>query len=130
MPNLPDAAVKDALAGLEFLERNEEELTTKYHFYYLLYSVYSKWDDEQRMEKYIRLCNEYAIRAANPSLQANVNNGISSMYLARYETTQQEGLLDSSYRYLSRAFALDDEYPGKVNGNTFVITGIDRKRFV
>src|SRR3546814_11297317 len=89
MPNLPDAAVKDALAGLEFLERNEEELTTKYHFYYLLYSVYSKWDDEQRMEKYIRLCNEYAIRAANPSLQANVNNGISSMYLARYERSEE-----------------------------------------
>src|SRR3546814_14231556 len=79
--NLPDEAVKDALAGLEFLERNEEELTTKYHFYYLLYSVYSKWDDEQRMEKYIRLCNEYAIRAANLSLPANVNNDISSMSL-------------------------------------------------
>src|SRR3546814_7527478 len=77
------------------------------------------------MEKYIRLCNEYAIRAANPSLQANGNNSISSMYLARYEKTQQEGLLDSSYRYLSRAFALDEEYPGKVNGNTFVITCIN-----
>ena len=55
MLNLPDKAVEDALTGLEFLEGNEEELVTKYHFNYLLYSVYSKWDDEQRMEKYIRM---------------------------------------------------------------------------
>ncbi|MEC3881017.1 hypothetical protein [Parapedobacter sp. 10938] len=123
--NSPDEAVKDALEGLALLEGNEDELTTKYHFNYLLYSVYSKWDDGQRMEKYIRTCHEYAVQAADPNLQANAINGISSMYVARYRKTQTAGMLDSVYTYLNRAFALDDEYPGKVNGNTFVITCIN-----
>lgn len=123
--NLPDEAVKDALAGLAFVEGNEEELVTKYHFNYLLYSVYSKWNDEQRMEKYIRACNEYAIRVANPNLQANANNGISSMYLTRYRKAPEERLLDSTYHYLNHAFALDEANPGKVSGNTFVITCIN-----
>src|SRR5690606_1047449 len=123
--NLPDKAVEDALTGLAFLEGNEEELVTKYHFNYLLYSVYRKWDYEQRMEKYIRTCNEYAIQADNPSLPANANNGISSTDLARSRKTKKAGLLDSAYNPLQRAFVLDDEYPGKVNGNTFVITCIN-----
>lgn len=123
--NIPDAVVKDALTGLKFIEDNEEDLVTKYHLNYLLYGAYSKWDDGEKMEKYIRNCQQYAIRADNINLQANVNNGISSMYLARYRKTGEQDLRDSSFRYLNNAFALQRQYPKKVSGNTFVITCIN-----
>ncbi|GAA4442314.1 LuxR C-terminal-related transcriptional regulator [Ravibacter arvi] len=122
--NRPDAVVKDALAGLRLLEGSDEDVVTKYHLNYLLYGVYSKWEDEEKMEKYIRNCERYAVRAAKANLQANVCNGISSMYLARYKRTHQQGLPDSSYQYLMRAYELQEK-SRKVSGNTFAITCIN-----
>ncbi|RQP15910.1 MAG: hypothetical protein EAS52_13495 [Parapedobacter sp.] len=123
--NLPDEAVKDALIGLRYVDGNDEDPITKYHLNYLLYSVYSKWNDEEKMEKYIRTCGQYALRANSANLQANVNNGLSSMYQARYRKKNRKDLLDSSYHYLGEAFSLYQTYPEKVSGNTFVITCIN-----
>ena len=122
---IPDAVVKDALAGLQYVEDNKEDLVTKYHLNYLLYGAYSKWDAAEKMEKYIRNSQKYAIEAGNINLQANANNGISSMYLARYRKSKQQSLLDSSYYYLNKSFLLQFENPGKVSGNTFTITCIN-----
>ncbi len=123
--NIPDAVVEDALTGLRYLDGSDEDPVTAYYLNYLLYSTYSKWNDEEKMEKYIRICEEYAIKADNPNLQANVSNGISSMYLARYRKTRQVAALDSSFFYLGKAFALQQAHPGKVSGNTAVITCIN-----
>lgn len=123
--NLPDAVVKDALYGLTQVENNEDDLSTKYHLNYLLYGAYSKWDNSEMMEKYIRNSQKYAIAAGNINLQANANNGISSMYLARYRKNKQQQLLDSSYFYLNKSFHLQSENPEKISGNTFAITCIN-----
>ncbi len=121
----PDEVVKEAIAGLKYLEGNDEELVTKYYLNYLLYSTYSKWDDREKMEKYIRTCEVYARQMENPNLLANVNNGISSMYLAEYRKSQDRTLLDSSYHYLQESFAIQQRNPDKVSGNTFAITCIN-----
>ena len=121
----PDAVIEDALAGLKLLDGTDDDPVTKYALNYLLYGAYSKWDDSKRMERYIRASATYAVQAKNRSLQANVSNGISSMYQARYRKTQEQHLLDSSFHYLSKSFALNEQHPGKVSGNTFVITCIN-----
>jgi len=123
--NVPDAVVDDALKGLKFVEGNEDDLVTKYHLNYLLYGAYSKWGDDDKMEKYIRECQHYASRSKNVNLQVNVANGMSSMYRARLRKTGENNLLDSSYRYLNHAFSLYEKYPEKVSGNTMVITCIN-----
>src|SRR5690606_4965344 len=121
----PDAVIEDGLTGLKYVEDNDDDPVTKYGLNYLLYGAYSKWDDGVQMEKYIRASAAYAVKANNISLQANVNNGISSMYQARYRKMQEQHLLDSSFHYLSKSFALNEQHPGKVSGNTFVITCIN-----
>lgn len=123
--NEPDAVVADALQGLKFVEGNEDDLATKYHLNYLLYGAYSKWDDGEKMEKYIRICQRYAMLANNINLQTNANNGISSMYLARYKKSGDRNVLDSSYYYLNKAFTSYQQFPEKVSGNTSVITCIN-----
>ncbi len=125
MLDLPDAAIEDALTGLKYLEGSDEDPVTKYHLNYLMYRAYSKWGDEEKMEKYIRTCGEYAVQANNPNLQANVNNGLSSMYLARYGKSRQNDLLDSAYQYLNNALAIQQAHPERVSGNTFTITCIN-----
>ena len=123
--NMPDAVVKDALEGLKQVEKNKEDPLTKYYLNYLLYGAYSKWDDGEKMEKYIRIAQEYAVEAEDVNLQVNASNGISSMYLARYRKKAEKSLLDSSYHYLDRSFSLQQKYPQKITGNTFVITCIN-----
>src|SRR5690606_26917510 len=123
--NLPDSVVKDALEGLKQVENNDDDPSTKYHLNYLLYGAYSKWDDSEKMENYIRQAQYYALKANSINLQANVNNGISSMYLTRYKKKPQQNLLDSSFHYLKNSFALQQQHPEKVSGNTFVITCIN-----
>jgi len=123
--NLPDAVVKDALEGMRQVEKNEDDLVTKYYLNYLLYGAYSKWDDGEKMENYIRKARYYALKAGNINLQVNVNNGISSMYLTRYKKNPQQNLLDSSFYYLNNSFQLQRQHPEKVSGNTFVITCIN-----
>lgn len=111
--NLPDALVKDVLEGLKQVEKNNDAPATKYHLNYLLYGAYSKWDDSEKMEQYIRKARYYALKANNINLQANVNNGISSMYLNRYRKNPQENLLDSSFYYLNNSFELQQQKPLK-----------------
>ncbi|SFN55784.1 hypothetical protein SAMN05421741_10746 [Paenimyroides ummariense] len=123
--NLPDAVVKDALYGLKQVENNEDDLSTKYHLNYLLYGAYSKWDDSEKMEHYIHQARYCAVKANNINLQTNVNNGISSMYLARYKKSKERNLLDSSYHYLNKSFNLLQKQPDKLSVNTYVITCIN-----
>lgn len=122
--NIPDAVVEDAFAGLKYVEYIDEPVV-KYHLNYLLYGAYSKWDDDEKMEKYIRRARDYAVTSGHMNLQVNANNGVSSMYLARYKKDQNEALLDSSYHYLNQSFTLLKAHPEKVSGNTAVITCIN-----
>lgn len=123
--NMPDAVVDDALTGLRYVENNDEDPEMKYYLNYLLYGAYSKWDDGEKMEKYIRKAWDFAIKTENVNLQVNAINGISSMYLTRYKKEQQKSLLDSSYHYLNQSFALLKDHPKKIGGNTYVITCIN-----
>lgn len=123
--NLPDVVVKDALAGLKSVEDDDTDLNTKFYLYYLLYSAHSNWDDGDKMEEYIRQAQYYATKAGNYNLLADANNGISSMYQARYKKTQEKNLLDSSLYYLKASFALIEKHPEKVSGNVRVITCIN-----
>lgn len=123
--NIPDSVVKDALEGLKLVQNTDEDLQTKYQLNYLLYGAYSKWENSEKMEYYIRKARIYALKTNNFNLQANVSNGISSMYLTRYKKNQQQILLDSSFHYLNNSFELQQQHPDRISGNTFVITCIN-----
>ncbi|NQD72716.1 hypothetical protein HP439_18490 [Sphingobacterium shayense] len=123
--NIPDSVVKNALAGLRQVENNDDDLPTKYHLNYMLYSAYSNWEDAEKMEHYIRKAESYALKEQNFNLQANVNNGIASMYLTEYKKNKQQNLLDSNFYYLNKSFALQQQHPDEITGNTFAITCIN-----
>ncbi|WP_346239071.1 hypothetical protein ABDK00_010065 [Niabella insulamsoli] len=123
--NLPDEVVKSALNGLQFLENSSSDLLTQYGLNYLLYGVYSRWNDESKMNYYIRQCEKIALMDNNYNSLVNVNNGISSMFQAAYEGTRQKSLLDSSFHYLQKSFALHEKSPEKISPNSFVITCVN-----
>jgi len=126
---LPDEVAKSALKGLQLLEKSDKDLPNKYALNYLLYGIYSRWGDDEKMNQYIRQCAYYALKDNNYNALVNVNNGLSSMFQARYEKQQQRSLLDSSFYYLHKSFDLHQQYPTRVSTNSFVITCINLANF-
>ena len=123
--NNQDAVVSAALKGLKLVEKDSSDPRTKYQLNYLLYSVYSKWNNSEKMSYYIGEAERFAQQAADPNLQVNVLNGLSSMFLASYNKTKEAALLDSSFYYLNRSLDLIEANPEKVSGNTYVIICIN-----
>lgn len=126
---LPDEVTKSALKGLQLLEKSDKDLPNKYALNYLLYGVYSRWGDHGKMNHYIRKCEQYALQDHNYNALVNVNNGLSSMFQARYEKQQQRTLLDSSFNYLKKSFDFHQQYPSHISANSFVITCINLANF-
>lgn len=126
---LPDEVTKSALKGLQLLKKSEKDLSNQYALNYLIYGVYSRWGDDEKMNRYIRNCAYYALKDNNYNALVNVNNGLSSMFQARYEKQQQRALLDSSFQYLQKSFDLRQQHPKQVSANSFVITCINLANF-
>mgnify|MGYP003482037276 CR=1 FL=1 len=52
--NLPDIVVKDALKGIQYLGDSQADPYTAYYLNYLLYVVYSKWNEEEKMHTQLK----------------------------------------------------------------------------
>ncbi|WP_053003981.1 hypothetical protein [Sphingobacterium sp. Ag1] len=126
---LPDQVVKSALKGLQLLEKSEKDPQNQYALNYLLYGVYSRWNEYEKMNHYIRQCEHYARKADNNNSLVNVYNGLSSMFQARYEKQKQRSLLDSSFHYLQKSFGRYQQAPSSISPNSFVITCINLANF-
>lgn len=125
----PDEVVKSALKGLQLLGKSEQDLQNSYALNYLLYGVYSRWNNDEKMSHYIRQCEYYALKAKNDNSLVNAYNGLSSMFQARYERQQQRYLLDSSLYYLQKSFVRYSQSPTRISSNSFVITCINLANF-
>ncbi|MGJ1482978.1 helix-turn-helix transcriptional regulator [Sphingobacterium multivorum] len=126
---LPDEVVTSALKGLRLLEKSEKDPQNQYALNYLLYGVYSRWNEDEKMNFYIRQCEHYARKAKNNNSLVNVYNGLSSMFQARYEKQPQRSLLDSSFHYLQKSFGRYQQARSDISPNSFVITCINLANF-
>lgn len=123
--NLPDEVVKDAITGLQLIENQEGHLDLKYHLNYLLYATYSGWKDEDKMMQYIKECDKYAQQSGNPNYKANVDLGLSAIYLFRFRENNKVSDLDSNQFYLQKAYKTYQSHPTEVSGSTLVIMMIN-----
>lgn len=122
---LPDEVVREAKEGLKLLENSNTDFKTKYFLNYLLYTTYSKWGNEEMMEKYIKECERYALQLANPNLQVNTYNGFSTVFLTKLKSSGDKKYADSSITYLKKSFALHEKFPKEVTVNSFTVTCIN-----
>lgn len=123
--NLSDLVIKDSKEGLKLLENVEGEDRMKYFLNYLIYAVYSGWNESDKMEEYINLCKRYAVQSGDPNLIANVHLGQASVYINRYRKEKQKADLDSNYKHLQAAYKLFQEHPEQVSSNTFVVVSVN-----
>lgn len=128
--NLPDLVIKDSKDALKLLEELPQEYELKYFLNYLIYAIYSGWGDNDKMEDYIRACEDNARQSKNKNHLANVHIGYASVYLGRYRKTHIQSDLDSNYRHLEASYKLFEGYPSQVSSNTVVVACINLANYL
>jgi len=119
-----DLAVKNAQDALSLLPENQAD-DLKSRLYYLLYTVYSSWNDIKLSTKYAQLGVDYALRAKDYDLLSNNYTAQSVAIEMAYQESKKQVLLDSMLQKLHQAANLFHAHPGAVGQNTYAIANLN-----
>src|SRR5690606_34012134 len=97
----------------------------KSRLYYLLYTVYSSWNDIKLSTKYAQLGVDYALRAKDYDLLSNSYTAQSVAIEMAYQESKKQMLLDSMLQKLHQAANLFHAHPGAVGQNTYAIANLN-----
>jgi len=97
---------------------NKEALLTA-RIYYLLYGVYTEWNDESKSLYYAQQAVTYAEKSGNKNMLANAYAAIAVVFSYKYEAQHKKEYLDSIMQPLDNAISLFHKYPGQVVNNTY-----------
>lgn len=119
--NAGELAIENAQNALQVLrETNQPALQARAN--YILYGVYSAWDNLVLCEKYIKQAILYANQAEDYELLANSYNGKSVVMEYQFKESGQQAYQDSIYFYLNQSLQVYKQHPTRVAVRTFAIT--------
>lgn len=123
-----DQTVSNAQQALKLLD-DELDLSLQSRVYYILYGVYSTWDDVDLCEKYARLAIASAKQGNDNELLSNAYAAYSTTMEFRYNRTKEQRYLDSIKVYLQKSAAVYKQAPETVGVRTYSITNINLANF-
>ncbi|WP_353183650.1 hypothetical protein [Parapedobacter lycopersici] len=121
--SIRDLAVDHAQHALSLL--GTDTPTFKPRIYYILYGVYSSWDDVELTNKYARLTVTEALKVGDRDLLGNGYTAQSVGMELRYQQTENRAYLDSMLAYLHNAADLFSAYPDQVSNQTYAIANLN-----
>ncbi len=110
--------------ALKELEKVDDPYITA-KIYYKLYTVYSDWNNEARVNNYARKATENALRTKDYNLLSNCYMALSIAHEYNFNTAKDKQELDSTLFYLNRVEDLYRQYPGQVANYTYAIACIN-----
>lgn len=125
--DVKDLSVDHAQHALSLLD--DTTLTFKPRIYYILYSAYSTWNDENLTNKYAQLTVEAALVAEDHDILSNGYTAQSVGMELRYQKTENAIYLDSMLMYLHRSAGLFADFPGRVSNRTYAIANLNIANF-
>lgn len=124
-----DKSVENLLKTLSSIPSLEEEPYLASRMYYILYCIYTEWNDEKKSYDYSLKSIEYAEKSGNKNMLANAYNALSVSYTYKYNSSKQPGMLDSTMLYLEKIADLYKAYPGEIATNTYAIARINKASY-
>lgn len=122
--NVGELAVENAQKAIEVL-REHPFPALEARAYYILYGVYSTWNNLERCEKYAELVIDRAKQAEDYELLANAYSAKSVVMEFKYSQDQQTNYLDSIPKYLQQSMGVYHERPEAVAVRTYAIANIN-----
>jgi len=123
-----DLAVENVQKALDIL-KTERDPALSARAYYILYGVYSGWNDLESSDKYARLAINRALRAPDHELLANAYSAYSVVHEFRYRDTGERRHLDSMQHYLHRSMDVYNRHPGKVSKRSYAIANVNMANY-
>lgn len=121
--NIGDLAVSNAQKTLKLAKDQDHALRSR--AYYILYGVYSGWNDVALCKKYARLTIIAAIEGADNEMLSNAYAGYSTAMEFHYGETKNRQYLDSMKHYLHLSADVYKKSPEKVGVRTYSIANIN-----
>lgn len=126
--DIGELAVENAQKALAILKNNKNYLLEA-RSYYILYGVYSRWDDLKLTSKYASLCIEKAKLAQDEEMLANAYSAYSIVMEFRYRASKEAKYLDSMQYYLKQSMQVYQENPKEVAIRTYAISNINMANY-
>ena len=129
--SIGDQAVTHAQQALKLLDDapTATDPALQSRAYYILYGVYSQWDDVDLCEKYAQLAIVSAKQGKDNELLSNAYNAYATAMEFRYNHTQKSQYLDSMKAYLHQSAAVYEQAPETVGIRTYSITNVNLANF-
>lgn len=125
-----DNATKNLHTALSKINDYEKESLIVARIYYLLYTVYSEWDDEQESIAYAQKAITYAQKSGNKNQLVNAYSALAVAYKFKHIRTKLQSDIDSSLHYLDNGIELFKTYPGQVANNTYGTLCINKASYL
>ena len=122
--NVGDLTVDHAQQALD-ISRAEYNPAIAARANYLLYGVYSRWDNLELCNRYARAAISAATEAGDEETLANALSGYSVVMEIQYNHTDDHRYLDSMQHYLRQSINVYNEHPQEVGIRTYAIANIN-----
>ncbi len=109
------------LNSLSKLDKTEEDLYLSFRINYLMYCIYSSWDDAENSFKYALKSCEIAKKSGNKDHLSNAYSALSVSYTYKYGKTNDPEDLQLVFDYAEKACLLYNEFPGRVTNYSYAI---------
>ncbi len=122
--NAGELAVENAQKAIDIM-RTHPNPALEARAYYILYGVYSGWNNLQLCDKYAQLAVHKAYLAKDYELLANGYSAKSVVMGFKYTEDKQADYLDSIQYYLQQSIRVYKDHPEKVAVRTYAIANIN-----
>jgi len=123
-----DVAVDHAQQALQIL-RSENDPSLAARANYMLYGVYSNWDNLELCNKYARSAITAATLANDEEMLANAYSAYSVVMELQYDHTNNRLYLDSMRHYLQLSIDVYKRQPEEVGKRTYAIANINMANY-
>lgn len=110
-----------ALESLALVDAYGKDYNLTFKLYYMLYSIYTNYNDLNNSMKYAQLCVKFAISSANKNNISNAYSALAVAYTYQYDKTQKKEDLDLIIKNAQIASDLSKQYPGQIANSTNAI---------
>lgn len=113
----PENTIKLIQKTLPLVEKQPSEIMLDAKLNYLLYGIYTEWNDAENATKYAKKAIELAEKSGNKNLLSSAYSALAVSYSFQYEKTGNQKDLKPVIEMCKKAAALYHQFPGHVSAH-------------
>jgi len=113
----PENTIKLIQKTLPLVEKQPSEIMLDAKLNYLLYGIYTEWNDAENATKYAKKAIELAEKSGNKNLLSSAYSALAVSYSFQYEKTGNQKDLKPVIEMCKKAVALYHQFPGHVSAH-------------